>query len=362
MQSPHTMCAAEKRILTKGRDSMPNHPLARKAALAKLDEQIAQSRIQLKTAFDRYPPPPRIDRTLRSATLASGVSGYAALSSLSVRRFAAQSLIDLMLQQHDQLKTDASVRTFFMTASYDAGICFEDAPAVDQAGIKLSVRRVLQKLNLQAICAFEVDVMAKKLPGEHSRRLLFHVHAICWTRDASFQPVVAAGKLSDSPYFANLLGAPSFTFLSRKMAASRRINSERDPRFAKLERDQIARSIAWMCQYLLKPPLFAKHRLEQEDGRVVMRPDAGAFRMKTVLRMAEIWSKISVNQSVFAIGLDADKLVRALKRRVAQFTRDNGSAKNRGLAEVEISRAWALLFAAHPKLGYQTTVIKHRRS
>ncbi len=340
---------------------MPSHPLARKAALNKIDEQIAESRELLKAAFHHYPPPLRMDKILRGATLAFAVCGYAALSNLSVRRSAAEALIDVMLEQHDKQKHDSSVRTFLMTASFDAGFCFEDAPNVNLASIRLSVRRVLKNIGLQAICVFEVDVLAKKLLEERSRRLIFHVHAVCWTRDPNFKPVAVGRDLSKSRYFPNMLTAPSFTFVSRAMAASRRINSDTDPLFAKLEQDQIARSMAWMGRYMLKPPLYAKHRHEHRDGRTVMRADGGAFRLKTAIRMAEIWSKISVNQAVFAVGSDADKLVRTIKRRVANFTRATGSAKQRELADFTISQAWAHYFEAHPKLGFTPSVIRHRR-
>lgn len=341
---------------------MPSHPLARKAALDKIDEQIAKTREQLKAAFHHYPPPPRTNNILHDATLAFAVSGYAALSNLSVRRSAGEALIDVMLEQRDKQKHDASVRTFLMTASFDAGFCFEDAPVVDLASIRLSVRRALKNLGLQAVCVFEVDVLAKKLPEERSRRLIFHVHAVCWTRDPHFKPVAAGCDLSKSRYFPNMLTAPSFTFVSRAMAAARRNNSSTDPRFANLKRDQIARSMAWMGHYMLKPPLYAKNRHEQRDGGIVMRADGGAFRLKTAMRMAEIWSKISVNQAVFAVGSDADKLVRKIKKRIAGLTRDTGSAKQRELGEFTIARAWANFFQAHSKLGFEPSVILHRRS
>ncbi len=340
---------------------MPTYSKACDAALAEFDQHTEKSRKQLKAAFRYYPPPPSVERILRGATLGFGKEVCAAMSNLSVRRFTAKTLMDLMLKQHDQHRADPQLQTFLMTAAFDAGICYEDAPEVDLASIQLSVRRVLQRLGLEGVCVFEVDVLAKKLPGERCRRLMVHVHVICWTKDASFKPVVAGKKLSESRYFPNMLGAPSFTFISRAMAASRRPSSGTDPRFANLAKDQVARSVAFMAQYLLKPPIFAKNRYVQHDGRVVMRSDRSAFRRKTALRMVELWSKISVNQAVFAVGPHAHKLVRTLKARVAEHVRRTAGAKSQ-LTVSDIARAWSAFFKVHQKLGMNPSLINHRTS
>lgn len=340
---------------------MPSHSRARKAALKKLDKQIAKSKSLINAALDRYSPPKLIWDILHGATLAPSVCGYLALSNLFLRRYAAQVLMCLLLNQYDQNRGDSDVHTFLMTAAFDAGFSFEDGPIVDLASMSLSVRRVLKRLNMQAVCIFEVDVLAKKLDGENSRRLMFHVHAICWTSDNTFQPVKAGRELSGSRYFTNMLGAPSFTFVSRRMAASRRINCDTEPRFTNLDRDQNAHSIAWLVQYMLKPPLYAKNRIPLDDGSFIMRADAGAFRLKTVLRLSEVWSKISINEATFAVGRDADKLVRAFKRKVADHAQTS-SFRASELDEHGIAQAWKRFFEKHHKLGLRSSIIKHRTS
>ena len=281
---------------------MPLHNIARDMALTKARIAATHNRDQLIRALAHYLAPPRAAKILDLICCGLGVSDHTPLSNFGVRIKASEVLVDLSLRQHDRVRHDRDVRHFFFTGTWDDGITLEHAPELNFARMELKVRRLLTKLGLDAICAFELDVLSKKLAGDPARLILGHVHALCWTRDAGFRPVVCARELSALPQYSNRLGLPGVDFTTRAMSAARHrapiilggAQPPEDPRFRNLDtRDQNAPSMADLGRYMLKAPTCAKDRSQADDGSWRVCNDQDAFGLNTALRFAEIWSQIT---------------------------------------------------------------------
>ena len=329
----------------------------------------AQAHHQVRQALSLYSPADR-DRDLIEALIIDPyVCSYLPMSNFAVRYAAQSALIDAVLEQYARARPCSETRHFLFTAAFDSGFAFLGGPQVNLANIRRHVVSALRTYNLDAICAFEIDVLSKRLPDantlfpedkiailkEHSLRLMFHVHAICWTRDPSFRPVAAAKDLMKRDSFSNALNVPAAHFTSRAMSCARRREVLNRP-----ERDQTAWSMARMAQYMLKAPVCAKNYIAttpQRRGRLL--DDAGAYGSNVALRMAEMWSHISASEAVFGVGEGA-LLAGRYQQSLRTWERGN---RNRAyiIQEAELDDAWARLWAERPKLGYCPPLIRKRK-
>lgn len=282
--------------------------------------------------------------------------GFLPLAHRRVRLVAAGILIDVMLRQYQRVRRDRSVRAFLATFAWDAGLTPISAPVVDLEAMERSVRRQLNRLSLNAVCAFDIDIFSRPADGEQLRHLHFHVHALCWTRDPRFQPRSSAEKLCGSGAFPNRLGAPSVSFRSRAESAAHFAGFQRPHP----DRDQTAASMAWLGQYLLKDTHVSKNRYLGRDGRMRTRSEAGRFTPKVALRFAEIYSQISPYDAVFAVGPEARVVAASYGARLRAWERRNRQ-HGEHCDERRLAVAWARLFDAHPALGYVPSVIHQRR-
>lgn len=196
------------------------------------------------------------------ATVAEG-----SLADDAARLVAGRALIDQLLAHHERTK-HKDYRHFLVTFCWDAGILGVEAPfSYSLRAMSIRVYRALNKAGLSGICVFEVVGLRKT--KRNAERLIIHIHAVCWTRDKRFKPVVTAKKLSAR--FPNILGAPSVSIQSRKMAATR-FRDKKSPTvkrlFSKLHKDQTKSSMAWLGYYLFQAPAWVKQlvpKKERED-------------------------------------------------------------------------------------------------
>ncbi|WP_019516386.1 hypothetical protein [Sphingomonas sp. Mn802worker] len=234
------------------------------------------------------------------------------------------------------------------------------APVVNAAALERKTRRLLKKADLEGLCAIEFDVLAKKLDGEDVRRLIMHVHGIVWTRDHAFKPTVMSQALSELSANANPLGMPGVLFQSRAMA---RTHAKPDAAHWEAvnkhpERDQTARSMAWMAQYMLKSPTYAKNVYVGHDGRLRSRSDKGHFSLKLVLRLYELWTHFHPERAVFAIGEEANRFRIAYRSIIRAAYGSQGDAQQRKRDRVRWSNAWHSYFAQYSELKMQPSTVK----
>ncbi|WP_267396575.1 MULTISPECIES: hypothetical protein [unclassified Sphingomonas] len=331
-------------------------PLARNAARAFARGAEASFQAKLSRALSFYPPATKDQRLLVFSTRPLSSCEFLPLANAEVRLAAAFSLIDSFLDHYGSTRKVSDSHTYLATFTWDAGLTFADAPQVNLEAMERTVRRQLERLGLNAVCSFEIDVFADPLAGEHARRLHFHVHAVCWTRDRSFRPVSAARALRRGKAFPSLLGAPSVSFVSRSASAAQYPGFERpQPR-----QDQTASSMAHLGYYLLKATSSAKHRFLGRDGTARMRGDDSAFNLKTALRFAEIYSQITPADAIFAVGAEAAAVAANYNARLRRWVMRQGS-RGHGYTEAGLQAAWARLFDAHPELGLHPSAIRQRR-
>lgn len=267
-----------------------------------------------------------------------------------------------MLDFFQRNKNDSDLRIFLFTFSTSDGFTYENAPSLAVDTLRRKARRLLQAQGLQGVCTFEIDILAKRLEDEHARRLILHVHGICWTRDKAFKPVKAARALSRKSQYSNPLGMPAVSFQSR-----RRARAGRDPTipanahlFDQPERDQTARSMAKLAYYVTKAAIYAKNRWVDREGKVNVDYDQGSFRLKTAIRMNEIMSHFTPEQMVFSVGKEADQsriaIRTALRRKFGHI-----GAKHRERASKRLAKAWSSYFKSNPKLGFRVSAVQHRK-
>lgn len=327
-----------------------SYTIARARALAAAAKAGRKTDDKVAHALDKYPhPKKRMARILHAATASPDLTGYLPLSNSSVRAVLGEALIEEMLNLYGHTGRDARARHWLFTATFDDGIVGEKAPVIPLKRIKRKVRRLLSAQRLNAICVFEIDVLAKPITGENERQLLVHVHAVVWTRDSKFKPKTVARRLSATRALQNRLGIPAIDFISRKRSTRRRPHWPlRHP-----ERDQTARDMAWLGYYISKPNSVAKRRRQRKSGRIQLQPQRRYFRLKTALRFAEIWSQLDTADVIFGVG--TGKLIaRRVRARVAAWGRKQRGPENSRRA---VAEAWAALFAAHTRLEFQTAVI-----
>lgn len=335
------------------------HLKAMKAAYDNAAIGIDASCKLLKRAFDKYP-------TSKGANILSDVRRherdrpYANMGLPRVRQQAQRAFIDTVLDLFDHLKSDPEVRIFFFTYSPTVGFSDVIAPIVNAAALERKARRLLRDADLQGLCAIEFDVLAKKLDGEDVRRLIMHVHGIVWTRDPAFQPTVMSQALSELPENANPLGMPSVLFQTRAMARARAKpeTAHWEAVSKHPERDQTPRSVAWMAQYMLKSPTFAKNVYRGDDGRWRSLSDSGHFGLKMVLRLYELWSHFHPEQGVFSVGDDANRFRIKYRSIIRAAFGSYGNGEQRKRDRVRWSNAWHSYFAQHPRLKMQPSTVK----
>jgi len=332
------------------------HAKARRKTMAEAAKNNSKSRARVSAAFNLYPPDKR-DSIVERVALGRDCEP-AVLSSYTVRAKTQDAWIQALLRHHKRNKGDKQLRHYLFTLTTDAGFTFEDAPVLAIEKMRRSARNLLKKLKLQGICAFDIDILAKKLPGEYARRVILHVHGVCWTRDR-FEPRKVAKKLSAMRCYRNSLGVPGVSFVSRAMS-----RAAHDPHaaatralFKHPERDQTARSMAFLALYLNKPPVAAKNRNEADDGTVTVRLDAGHFSLKTALRWNELMSHFPPESVMFSVGSEA-ALVRVDIRTQLRRCFGHTDASGRFNELRHLGRAWQRFFKTHPKLGFSPTQVK----
>lgn len=335
------------------------HLKALEAACGNASIGNVASRDMLKRTFEEYPTSKDTD-ILSDVHLHKRDTEYAHMGLPHVRKRAQRAFVTTALDLFDHLKAGPEVHIFFFTYSPASGFSDVIAPVVNAASLERKTRRLLQKADLQGLCAIEFDVLAKKLDGEDVRRLIMHVHGIVWTRDPAFQPIVMSQTLSELPENANPLGMPSVLFQSRAMARARAKPDA--PHWEAVskhpERDQTARSIAWMAQYMLKSPTYAKNVYVGDDGCWRSRSDRGHFSLKMVLRLYELWSHFHPEKAVFSVGEDANRFRIKYRSIIRAAFGNQGSAEQRNRDRVRWSNAWRSYFSQHHKLKLQPSIVK----
>lgn len=351
-----------------------SYPRARRAARRSAYAKTAAFHLKLGQALAYYPPNHRDAEILRFwDTLAP--YGFLPLANARVRRAAATALIDALLAHYSRVCQDRSVRTFLVTFAWDAGLTPITEPVLDMEAMERLVRRQLERLGLNAICAFDLDVFSKPNDGEEVRHLHMHVHALCWTRDPAYRPHTTAAKLRKGRAFPNRIGAPSVKFRSRAESAAQFAAFDRacrkrvrakpvtaSPNIARdrSRRDQTALSIANLAQYLLKDTAVSKNRYKGRDGRMRMRPEARRFTFKIALRFAEIFSEISPYDAVFGVGAEASIVTADYSARIRAWERRNRE-NGEFCDERELKAAWIRYFTTHANLGLAPCIIRQRR-
>jgi hypothetical protein len=165
--------------------------------------------------------------------------------------------------------------------------------------------KALNGLGLSGMCVFEAVALRKsKLNPE---RLIIHLHAVCWTLDRTFQPIVAAKKLMARGSFPNSLGAPSVSIQSRKMAANRfrdKQGTQYLHLFSKLHKDQTKASIGWLGYYLFQAPAWVKQLVPRKDrcDGLAMRSNSKNYSPQLALALDRLLSEIQFTDAVFSIG------------------------------------------------------------
>lgn len=331
------------------------HLKALEAACGNASIGNVASRDLLQRAFEEYPTAKGTD-ILSDVQLHKRSMEYVTMGLPHVRERAQRAFIATALDLYDELKADPDVRISFLTYSPASGFSDVIAPVVNAASLERKTRRLLQKAGLQGLCAIEFDVLAKKLDGEDVRRLIMHVHGIVWTRDPAFQPIVMSQMLSDLPENANPLDMPSVLFKTRAMA---RAHAKPDAAHWEAvskhpERDQTARSIAWMAQYMLKSPTYAKN-VSQGHGR--SRSDSGHFGLNMALRLHELWSHFHPEKAVFSVGDDANRFRIKYRSIIRAAFGSQGNAEQRKRDRVRWSKAWRSYFSQHHKLKLQPSSV-----
>ena len=349
------------------------HETAKRAALVRFDKLIQKCGAKLDAALTSYPPPAHLTHALQSLTSSDYNSGYLPLSNVHSRRAAAEAMIDVSLRHHRRTRDD-DLRHYLFSMTTNNGFTFERAPAVDLAAVKLSARRALDAVGLQGFCCVDLMVLSKRLRGEPDRRVVFHVHGIAFTDDASFKPVSAAQVLSGNPRFGNILGAPAVTLKSRRqaavdaehryLAATRRADQGNppafaDPRFYDLDVDQTPMSMASLAGYLVEPIIGTKSRLQRADGRWITKTDELTMPLKTALRIAEIQSRYTPSQAVFGLGDEGTRMASELRVRMTAWQRSLTIASER-LASSELDGIWTEYFDDYPLLGFKPSVVHLR--
>lgn len=332
------------------------YPKARAVARRAAHEKTLRFHQQVSRGLAYYAPSLADQHVLCFSASDLPPCGFLPLANIQVRHAATHILIDEMLKQYHRVRRDPDVRAFLATFAWNDGLTPVTAPLVNLEAMERSVRRQLNRLNLNAVCAFDIDVFSKPFDGDGTRYLHFHVHAVCWTRDASFQPRNAAERLCHSRAFPNRLGLPSVTFRSRAESAAQFAGFQR-PHPAQ---DQTAESMAVLGQYLLKDTCVSKNRFLGRDDRMRARVEAGRFTPRIALRFAEIYSQISPYDAVFAVGSEGRVVAAGYGSRLRQWERGNRDC-GEVCDEGKLAAAWTRYFRRHPQLRYVPSVIQQRR-
>lgn len=331
-------------------------PRAQRKARADARERLNRFHEMLSRALAYYAPSRRDESILHFSDMEIPPHGFLPLANKQVRRASTYILISEMLKQYQRVRRDRSVRTFLATFAWDAGRTPITGPVVNLEAMERSVRRHLLNLGLNAVCAFDIDIFSKPLTTEDVPHLQFHIHAVCWTRDATFQPRNTARRLCGNRAFPNLHGAPSVNFTSRAKSATNYAGFQ----LPRPSWNQCAESMGHLGHYLLKDTVFCKNRYKGRTGRMIMRSDAGRYRRKTALRFAEIYSQISPYDAVFAVGREASVVAAGYAERLRRWERRNRERGNLCIEQV-LADAWTRLFTDYPQLGYAPSRIRQRR-
>ena len=306
----------------------------------------------MRIALDRYPA----DRSSRAAidamTIAKQPCDHLPMSNVHVRLAAGEAMINALRRHHLRVGSTSQVRTFLVTATFDDGLIAVDAAEVPLYRIERKFRWALNRIGLQGICAFDIDVL-RRPDGEKARLLLVHVHAVCWTRDPNFSARAAERSLKALRRFRNRLGVPSFTIRSRAESAARHRFSLRDGR-----QDQTEESMMYLGQYLMKPCLVLKKRYRRRDGKIVIQTCEKGFGPKMVFLLATVWSGTSAYDAVFAVGPEGTAVGANYSKELRAW------AKRRHILRsgqrVDVAARWLRFFWREPKLGLVPKIAANR--
>ena len=210
--------------------------------------------------------------------------GYLPTSNRHVRLRAQEALIE----QLHELFARSAPELKLLTLTWDAGLTFEDRPVVDIAAMISQASRAIAGVGLNAICAIEVDGLSRVLEGEHARRLIFHIHAVCWTSGGPFsskakERTIAAQAPPDD--FRHAWGVSPVRFT------------------AKRKLDWVA--VAGLGMYLLKAPRCLKKRVwrGQLQKFKLLKAPAEEYRPAAAVRLMDLHSRWDVRDIVFGVGV-----------------------------------------------------------
>jgi len=319
--------------------------------MRKARETIEAARAKHLKALTKYPPSNQIEQALDQLITSKRIWGFLPLSNFEVRRVASEAMIEALLWAHKRNRT-RGVRSYLFTATFDDGIILETATEIPLYRIERKVRAALRSCGLQSVNFFEIDILKRKLPGDDARRLLVHVHGVCWTGDRKFRANAAAAELNGQRRFRNRLGVPAIKFVTRKQMHAnfnKKLPAAQRAPLPKPQRDQTASSIARMAAYMTKAPTYVKNRFLTRRDWWAVRYDEKSFNLRTSLLMTEIWSRISAFDAAFAVGQEAKVVLERYRSALRAWARKN-SAHSLHLGEQEIDGIWRSYAAQQPRL------------
>lgn len=209
--------------------------------------------------------------------------GHLPTSNRHVRIRAQEALIE----QLHELFARSAPELKLLTLTWDAGLTFEDRPVVDVSAMITQASAAIARVGLNAICAVEIDGLSRVLEGEHARRLIFHIHAVCWTNGGPFESKAKERIIATQAYpenFSHAWGVSPVRFT------------------AKRNLDWAA--VAGLGMYLLKAPRCLKKRVwrSQLQRYKLLKAPAVEYRPAAAVRLMDLHSRWDVRDIVFGVG------------------------------------------------------------
>ena len=248
---------------------------------------VARIEYTLLDHFDRWKLATK-DRRILNA----GVSGRPHLDYLPMSNFRLREAShDAMVWAFQKYAKECSYPDFWLgTFCWDDGVTWEKEPQLDLNKMAGQVYRALNDHKLNAVFFFELSPL-ETLPGDDDRRLLFHVHAICWPREGTFKPKDTANKLNALRKFPNMFDAKAVKFTRKKLKRLGKQSSRKD--FEKL---------LGLAGYCTKVDGWTKRIVPRRKGKGNKMQKAHAFSGQLAGRVVEILSQITVWDAVQGVG------------------------------------------------------------
>lgn len=232
------------------------------------------------------------------------------------------------------------------TFCWDEGVTWEREPQLELNKMHGQVFRALNDQKLNAVLFFELSPL-EKLPGDDDRRLLFHVHAICWPREGKFKPKITANKLSTLRKFPNMFDAKAVKFTRKKLKRPGGKINAKD--FEKL---------LGLAGYCTKVDGWTKRIVPRKSGKGHKMQKAHRFSGHLASRIAEVLSQITVWDAVHGVG-DGSAIRKLWQTRLMdQLAAIPGKSTPANLRAIR--RAWANARKLNGPAEYLPCTIKPR--